>query len=113
MVGDMRALATSAALLTLVAARHAHAAEVPITYTAALDRAAHVAPDIVVARTGETVARAGVGIAGVLPNPSVTAGTSTQTARLSVGVSVPLLLLGQRGAAVDAGRAELATVRVE
>ena len=62
---------------------------------------------------GEAVARAEVGIAGVLPNPSVSAGTSTQTAKLSLGVSVPLVVLGQRGAAIEAGRAELATTRVE
>ncbi len=109
----MRALATAAGVLALLATREAHAADVSITYAQALDRAAHLAPDIAVARTGEAVARAGIGIARTLPNPSVTAGSSTQTARLSVGVSVPLLVLGQRGAAIDAGRAELETARVE
>jgi cobalt-zinc-cadmium efflux system outer membrane protein len=109
----MRALATAAAALALLATGEVRAADVSITYAQALDRAAHVAPDIAVARTGEAIARAGIGIARTLPNPSLTAGSSTQTARLSVGVSVPLLILGQRGAAADAGRAELETARVE
>jgi cobalt-zinc-cadmium efflux system outer membrane protein len=109
----MRALATAAAALALLATGEVRAADVSITYAQALDRAAHVAPDIAVARTGEAIARAGIGIARALPNPSLTAGSSTQTARLSVGVSVPLLILGQRGAAADAGRAELETARVE
>jgi cobalt-zinc-cadmium efflux system outer membrane protein len=109
----MRVVAGAAALLTLLAGAGAAAADLSFTYAQALDRAAHVAPDLAVARAGEAVARAAVGVAGLLPNPSVTAGTSTQTARLSVGVSLPLLFLGQRGAAIDASRAELATTQVE
>ncbi len=109
----MRALEIAATVLALLATGKAAAADVSITFAQALDRAAHFAPDIAVARSSEAIARAQVGIDGVLPNPSVIAGTSTQTARLSVGLSVPLLILGQRGAAVDAGRAELATTRVE
>ncbi|MEO6575924.1 MAG: TolC family protein, partial [Polyangiaceae bacterium] len=40
-------------------------------------------------------------------------GTSTQAARASFGASVPLVILGQRGAAIRASEADLATVHVE
>jgi outer membrane protein TolC len=121
--------AAGIAVLVLVFAGEALAAETPIsrragstpafspsesiTYAQALERAGRVAPDVAIARSREAVARAEVGIAGVLPNPSASLGTNTQTARLTAGVSVPLVILGQRGAAVDASRAELATTRVE
>jgi outer membrane protein TolC len=47
------------------------------------------------------------------PNPTVALGTSTQAAKFSATASVPLLILGQRGAAADAARADALTVRVE
>ena len=59
------------------------------------------------------MAASDVRVAGIYPNPSVSVGTSTQTARLSVSASIPLIVFGQRGAAIDASRAELATVKVE
>jgi outer membrane protein, heavy metal efflux system len=99
--------------VALAASGEARAAEESFTYAGALERAARVAPDIAVARAGEAVAGTGIAIAGVLPNPSVSAGTTTQTAKLSLGLSVPLVVLGQRGAAIEAGSAELATTRVE
>lgn len=68
------------------------------------------APDLVVARARESVAHAEVGVAGVYPNPSGAVGTSTQTAKFSGTLSVPLVILGQRGAAVDAAKADEATV---
>ncbi|MBV9946122.1 MAG: TolC family protein, partial [Myxococcales bacterium] len=74
-------------------------------------RAARTAgPELAVARAAESVAHAEVGVAGVYPNPTVSAATSTQTARASATVSIPLVILGQRGAAVDAARADEATV---
>jgi outer membrane protein TolC len=109
----MRRAAGTAILLALFVAGPASADEVSLTYAQALERAAHLAPDIAVARAAETVAVAESGIAGLLPNPSLSAGTSTRTAKLSLGVSVPLLLLGQRGAAVSAGQAEIATTRLD
>ena len=109
----MRPPRWTALLVVLSTARTSLAAEIAVTYDQALQRAAGVAPDLAVARMAETVAVAETGIAGLLPNPSVSAGTSTQTARLSLGLSVPLLILGQRAAAINAGRAEIATSRVE
>jgi cobalt-zinc-cadmium efflux system outer membrane protein len=79
----------------------------------ALRAARQAAPDLIVARARVSVARAEVGIAGVYPNPSVIGGTSTQAAKLSAGVSVPLVVLGQRGAAVDAARADESTVELD
>ncbi len=108
----MRRTAPAAAIAALLMAGRARAADVPITHGQAIARAASVAPDIAVARAREGIARAEVGIAGILPNPAVTVGTSTETAKLSVGVSVPLLVLGQRGAAVDAGWADVAATRI-
>jgi cobalt-zinc-cadmium efflux system outer membrane protein len=67
-------------------------------------------PELLVARARESVAHAEVGVAGVYPNPSVSAGSNTQSARISGTASVPLVILGQRGAAIDAARADEATV---
>lgn len=87
--------------------------EQPITYRQAIARARQGAPDLVVARGREGVARADIGVAGVYPNPSVIAGTSTQAAKFSIGASIPLVILGQRGASIRASRADLATVQVD
>ena len=110
----MRLAASAGAVVAIALFGSAsRATEVPITFAQAVDRAARFAPDIAVARTREGIAHAEVGIAGILPNPSVNAGTSTQAATLSLGVSVPLLILGQRGAAIEAARADFLTTRVE
>ncbi|HLK38776.1 MAG TPA: TolC family protein, partial [Polyangiaceae bacterium] len=102
----------SAAWLTLAAPVRAQ--EARVSMADALRAAQRVAPELVVARAREGVARADVGVAGAYPaNPSFAAGTSTQTARFSGTLSVPLILLGQRGAAVDAARADEATVLLD
>jgi outer membrane protein TolC len=87
--------------------------EQSISYGQAIARARLGAPDLAVARGREGVARAEVGVAGVYPNPAVIAGTSTQAARFSIGASIPLVILGQRGASIRASRADLATVQVD
>ncbi len=79
----------------------------------ALQAARRASPDLVVARARELVAHAEVGVAGVYPNPSIAGATNTQTARFSGTVSVPLVILGQRGAAMDAARADEATVALD
>src|SRR5215472_4707247 len=104
------ALGSSAA----AASATAHAAEErALSFADALALAHRAAPDLAVARQQEAVAREEARIAGVYPNPSVIGGTSTQAAKLSAGVSVPLVILGQRGAAIDAGNAQYATARVD
>src|SRR5579859_4005018 len=84
-----------------------------LTYADALALARRAAPDLAVARGREAVAAQEVRVAGVYPNPSVNAGTSTQTAKLSAGASIPLVIFGQRGAAMDASQAEAVTTHVE
>lgn len=92
----------------------AHAApEVLVTFEQAIALSRGMAPDVVVARGRESVANAEIGVAGVYPNPTAFGGTSTQAAKLSLGVSVPLVILGQRGAAIRAARADLDTVRTD
>jgi cobalt-zinc-cadmium efflux system outer membrane protein len=88
----------------------ASAGEEAVSLEGALRAAHRAAPDLVVARARVSVAHADVGIAGTYPNPSLIAGTSTQAAKLSAGASIPLVVLGQRGAAIDAARADEATV---
>lgn len=88
-------------------------ADTPITYGDALARAKKRAPDLAVARGREEVARAEVGVAGVHPNPTLVGGTSTQAAKLSIGASIPLVVLGQRGAAIRASLADLETVKID
>ncbi len=85
----------------------------PISYEDALVRARALSPDLAASRAREGIAVADLGIAGLLPNPTLIVGSSTQMAKLNAGASVPLLIFGQRGAATRAARAELATVRVE
>src|SRR5664280_97429 len=98
--------------LSLLAGR-AHAQEHnQISYAQVLDLAARVSPSMRVARAEEAVTASEVGIAGVLPNPTLIGGTSTQAAKVSVGVSVPLVILGQRGAAIRASQAGLDSVHV-
>jgi outer membrane protein, heavy metal efflux system len=95
--------------LTLAASASAQE-EVRVSLEDALRAVQRAAPDLMVVRARESVARAEVGIAGVYPNPSFAAATSTQAAKLSGTVSIPLVVLGQRGSAVDAARADEATV---
>lgn len=87
--------------------------EVRVSLEDALRAARRAAPDLLVARARESVAHAEVGIAGTYPNPTVAVGTTTQTAALTSDVSLPLVVLGQRGAAVDAARADEETVALD
>ncbi len=110
-----RAAAIASSLATLLLALVAPSAvaqegRVGVSFDEALDAARRAAPDLLVARSRERAARAEVGIAGIYPNPTLIGGTSSQTAKVSATISVPLLILGQRGAAVDAARADEATV---
>src|SRR5579864_6477614 len=91
----------------------AAAEERALSFGEAIETARRSAPDIAVARGQENVAREEARILGVYPNPSVIGGTSTQAAKLSAGVSLPLVVFGQRGAAIDAGNAQYAVARVE
>ena len=88
-------------------------AETPLTYARALELSRRLAPVAAVARTNEAVAEADSRVPGVYPNPSVQAGTSSIYARLTVGVSLPLVVLGQRAAALRAGRAGLTVAKLD
>jgi outer membrane protein, heavy metal efflux system len=103
-----------ASLLAVGTPHRAFAGDViRLGYAEALALARERAPAIAVARGREVVAEADARVGGIYPNPAVIAGTSTQTAKLSVGATVPLVILGQIGAATRAGRAELATVEAD
>jgi cobalt-zinc-cadmium efflux system outer membrane protein len=107
---------TAAALLLAAlasAAGPARAAEARVSLDETLKAAQRAAPELLLARAREGTARAEVGIAGTYPNPTASIGTSTQTARFSGTISVPLVVLGQRGAAVDAARADEQTARLD
>jgi outer membrane protein, heavy metal efflux system len=88
-------------------------AQVRISHAQVRALARERAPALVLARASERVAEADSRVGGLYPNPSVTAGTSTQTARLTLDASIPLVLLGQRGAALKAGRSELAAAKID
>lgn len=103
----------AAVVCGLLVSASASAAETPIGYRESIALARTNAPDLAVARGRETVSRAEVGIAGIYPNPSLATGTSTLAAKLSVTATVPLVVFGQRGAAIRAGEADLATTKVE
>ncbi len=88
-------------------------AEVRVAYDEALQQAKRRAPNVAVIRAIEQVAEADSRAAGLYPNPTVSAGTSTESARLTLAASVPLTILGQRGAALAAGRAEYAVAKLD
>ncbi|HEY3665180.1 MAG TPA: TolC family protein [Polyangiaceae bacterium] len=89
------------------------AAETRVSYAQALSLSKAHAPSLAVARATLGVAEADARTGGIYPNPTLSAGTSTQTARLSLGASLPLVILGQRGAALEAGRAEYAVAKLD
>jgi outer membrane protein TolC len=104
------------AAVVLALSAHAETAQADverISFDAAIARAHTVAPDLAAARAREGVAQAEIGVARLWANPTVYFGTSTQAAKLVVGATVPLVILGQHGAAAHAARAEAATVGVE
>ncbi|HEY1959260.1 MAG TPA: TolC family protein [Polyangiaceae bacterium] len=105
----MRRLAVC--LVVLATASTADARD--IDYAEVLSRVRLGSPDVIAARAKEGVSRAGVRVAGELPNPTVSVGTFSQTAKVAVDVSLPVLLFGQRGAAMDAARAELRVTRAD
>jgi len=83
-----------------------------IGYSQVLDLAARVSPTMAVARAQEAVIASDIRVAGIVANPTLIGGTSTQAARLSVGLALPLNVLGQRGAAIRASEADFAAARV-
>lgn len=89
------------------------AAEMRVSYERALALSKERAPTVALARATQSVAEADSRSAGLYPNPTLSAGTNTQTARLSLGASVPLVVLGQRGAALEAGRAEYVVAKLD
>ncbi len=107
-----RALAPAIAVAFVASSARAQT-EQRVTLEETLREARLAAPDLVVARARVSVAHAEVGIAGVYPNPTAAVGTSTQAAKLSGMVSLPLVILGQRGAAMDAARADESTVMLD
>jgi outer membrane protein TolC len=84
-----------------------------VTYVEVLALARARSPDLAAARAKEGVGRAGVRVAGELPNPTLSVGTYSQTAKLAVDLSLPVLLFGQRDAAIDAAQAELRAIRAD
>jgi len=88
-------------------------AEVRVGYDDALLQAKSRAPGVAVIRATEQVAEADSRVGGLYPNPTVSGGTSTESARLTLAASVPLAILGQRSAALAAGRAEYAVAQLD
>jgi cobalt-zinc-cadmium efflux system outer membrane protein len=87
--------------------------ETRVSLDDALGAAKLAAPDLIVARAKERVAHAEIGVASTYPNPTAIVATNTQTARFSGTLSVPLVVLGQRGAAIDAAQADEVTTTLD
>jgi outer membrane protein TolC len=100
-------------LAAIVLSPESALAEARVSYVQALALSRQRAPEVVLAQATEGVAEADSRVTGLYPNPTVSAGTSTQAARLSLAASLPLVILGQRGAALDAGRAEFAVAKFD
>jgi cobalt-zinc-cadmium efflux system outer membrane protein len=108
----MKSYGRMMSLAILLSAHAAWAQTQRISYARAIDLAEHASATMAVARAEEEVIGADVGIAGIYPNPTLIGGTNTQAAKASVGLSVPLNILGQRGAAVRASRAEVSAAQI-
>jgi len=109
----MKVLSIAALIAALALSPRFAQAELKLSYGQALALGREHAPSIAVARAQEGVVEAESRVGAIYPNPTLLAGTSTQTAKFSVGASLPLIILGQRQAALEAGRAELATSHIE
>jgi len=84
-----------------------------MTWAEARAAAQQHAPELTVAVRRGVVARADVEVAGALANPTFTVTTAKETAKLSTGVSLPLPIFGQRGAAMSAASADADAVERE
>jgi outer membrane protein, heavy metal efflux system len=71
--------------------------------------AARAVPDLEVAAARREVSVSEVQVAAVLPNPAVGISTARETAKLSVALSQPLPVFGQRATQVRAAQADLET----
>lgn len=109
----MHPRATTLALCIVLATATARGEQAGISYTQALALARRSAPELAVARESERVARSEIGIATTYPNPTLVLGTSTQTARFSADLSLPLVVFGQRGTARMAASADLEAAQAE
>src|SRR4051812_22013308 len=105
-------LAAVAAILLAGAAARAEPAPRAITLADAVTAAA-TAPASQFPREDVNAADALVDAAGAWPAPSIRVGTSSLTARLTVGATVPLPVFGTVGAAKREAAAEAEVVRAE
>lgn len=78
---------------------------VAFTLAAAQTAAQSAAPDVLVSAARLQGSRADVGVAGMLPNPRLTTGSTTGSARLYGNLFMALPIFGQRGKAMDAADA--------
>jgi cobalt-zinc-cadmium efflux system outer membrane protein len=112
-------IAAAALVLQPLAAAAAAPSDLPaqVGWSDVIDLVHRASPRILAIRSQTAVAEAGIGVAGVLPNPSLSytgygrVGHGDQYGtQHEIGVEVPLWLAGQRGARVRAAqrRAELA-----
>lgn len=102
-----------AAVLLVIGSQSSNANARGISFAEARRAAERQAPDVHLSTLRTNVARAEVGVAGGLPNPTVGVATATQTARLSTSLSVPIPLFGQFATAADAARADVQTAKAE
>jgi len=107
-------LAMVVSILATAASSGLIAAPAPaMTWSEARAAAEQRAPELAVAERRVAVARADVEVAGALANPTFTVTTARETAKLATGVSLPLPIFGQRGAAVRAASADADAVERE
>lgn len=78
----------------------------PIALAEAVRQAREAAPEVMISVARSASVQAEVGVAGVLPNPKITIGTTTDSAALYGSLYIALPLFGQRGAAIDAAQAQ-------
>ena len=113
MIGLRHSISASLMILGTSAASFA-SDDLTLTYAEALTMARERSPMVAVSPGARDRCVGGRQSCGrIYPNPSVSTGTTTQAAKITVGVTVPLVFLGQIGAANAAGRAEFATAKID
>ena len=100
-------------LALLLVLAQAATAPTSLTLAQALDLAAHRNPDLLAAQKGIVTARAGVGAAGQLANPTLALNVGPDAPAVTATIDVRLPIFGQRGSAIDAAQAEVPAAQAQ
>lgn len=82
-----------------------------MTVSDAVREAEQAAPDVVVSAARATTSRTQVAVAGIVPNPRLTVGSTTGSSAFVGSLFLALPIFGQRGSAMEASEAQAVVAR--